>query len=108
VIARQWKNISAVTVRAAIVTEGTHSKVCRFVTHNVMADRYAVYQARGGRCGKLLATGRGTQQTALLAGCADRYEIDKPHLWRKTLRGDGMKGASFAALADAGNVKQGA
>lgn len=81
--ARPWKTISPVTLRAAIVTEGTHPKVCRFVTHNVMADRYAVYVARGGQCGKRLAVGRGTQMTALRAGCAEYYEIDKPHLWRQ-------------------------
>ena len=81
--AKPWKQISAVTLRAAIVTGGTHSRIVRYVTHNVMADSYAVYKAKRGRLVRKLATGAGSPQDAITAGCAAYYEIDKPHLWRQ-------------------------
>jgi hypothetical protein len=79
----EWKQISSVTLRAAISTEGTHPKVVRFVTYNVMADRYAVYVARRGQCDKRLATGYGTQADALLHGCADNQFLNCPGVWKK-------------------------
>lgn len=81
--ARPWKNISAVTMRAAIVTEGTHPKVVRFVTYNVMADRYAVHIAKRGQLGRKLATGSGTPDEALLHGCADGWCINMPGVWKR-------------------------
>jgi hypothetical protein len=78
VIAKPWKQISSVTLRAAIVTEGTRPKVVRFVTYNVMADRYAIYIAKRGQCAKRLATGCGTPDAALLHACADNQFLNMP------------------------------
>ena len=91
--AKPWKQISSVTLRAAIVTEGTHPKVVRFVTYNVMADRYAIYVARRGQCAKRLATGGGSQADALLHGCAEGWCLNMPGVWKKTkgARSDGHR-----------------
>ena len=70
-------------VKSAIRAYGVRGRVVRIVTHNPDTDRYQVYLANGGQIGKRLAVGRGTQQTALRAGCAAWWEIDKPHLWRQ-------------------------
>ena len=70
-------------MQAAIRADGVRGSVVRIVTHNPQTDRYQVYLAKGGQIGRRLAVGSGTQQTALMAGCAAYYEIDKPHLWRQ-------------------------
>ena len=68
-------------LRAAIVTGGTHSRVCRFVAYHPNGE-YAVYIARGGRPAKSLVFGRGTQADALLHGCAEGWCIDMPGVWK--------------------------
>ena len=90
-IAKPWKQISSVTLRAAISTEGTHPKVVRFVTYNVMADRYSVHIARRGQCGKKLATGTGTQADALLHGCAEGWCLNMPGVWKRGTEQGGME-----------------
>ena len=81
--AKPWRVIRPNVIRAAIETGGTHSRIVRYVTHNVMADSYAVYKAKRGRLVRKLATGAGSMEDAITAGCAAYYEIDKPHLWRQ-------------------------
>jgi hypothetical protein len=82
-IAKPWKQISSVTLRAAIVTEGTHPKVCRFVTFRPKDGLHAIYVAKRGQCAKRLATGGGTQAEALLHGCADNQFLNCPGVWKK-------------------------
>ena len=70
-------------MRAAIWTGGAHSRVCRCVKYDTRTGSYAVYLASGGRLGRRLVQGQGSQADALLAGCADYYDIGRPHLWRQ-------------------------
>ena len=79
-------------LRSAIVTGGTHSRVCRFVAYHPNGE-YAVYVARGGRPAKSLVFGRGTQAEALLHGCADNQFLNCPGVWK-------AKGVGEAANAD--------
>ena len=78
-----WRPLYRRVVQAAIRADGVRGRVVRIVTHNPDTDRYQVYLAQGGQIGRRMAVGYGTPDHALLAGCADMYEIDKPHLWRQ-------------------------
>jgi hypothetical protein len=50
-------------MRAAILTGGTHLRVCRFVKYDTRKGRYAVYRAIGGRLGGGWYLRRGRRRT---------------------------------------------
>jgi hypothetical protein len=70
-------------MRAAIVTEGTHPKVVRYVNYNVMAERYAVHIARRGQLGRKIASGFGPPDEAVRHGCADYQFIHMRGVWNR-------------------------
>ena len=70
-------------LRAAIVTGGTHSRVCRFVKYYQHVGAYAVYVARRGRLGRRLVLAQGTPADALLHGCAQFWCLNMPGVWKK-------------------------
>ena len=81
--ARPWKQISPVTLRAAIVTEGTHPKVVCFVTYHPQDTRYTIHIAHRGQLWRKLATGSGTPDEAVRHGCADYQFIHMRGVWNR-------------------------
>ena len=81
--AKPWRPLYRQIVQSAIRSDGARGHVVRIVTHNPQTGRYYVYRALGGVIGKLLAKGIGTQQTALLHGCAAGWAMDMPGVWKK-------------------------
>jgi hypothetical protein len=81
--ASPWRPLYRRIVQSAIRSDGARGRVVRIVTHNPQNDRYYVYWASGGVIGKLLAKGIGTQQTALLHGCAEVWCLNMPGVWKK-------------------------
>jgi hypothetical protein len=69
-------------LRAAIVTGGTHSRVCRWVKYYQHVCAYAVYVARRGGYGRRLVYAQGTQADALLHGCAEGWCLNMPGVWK--------------------------
>ena len=82
--ASPWRPLYRHIVQTAIRSDGARGRVVRIVTHNPQNGRYYVYRARGGQLGRRLAKGTGTQQTALLHGCAAGWAMDMPGVWKKT------------------------
>jgi hypothetical protein len=85
VTVKPWKQRGR-RLRAAVLTSGPKPRICRFVEYDEANRRYAVYAAKGGRSVKELAWAYGSQDQALLAGCAPMRFIDKPHLWRQRIK----------------------
>jgi len=71
-----------VHLRAAIVTGGTHSRVCRLVKYYQHVGAYAVYVARRGGYGRRLVYALGSQADALLHGCAEGWCLNMPGVWK--------------------------
>ncbi len=82
--ASPWRPLYKQIVQSAIRSDGVRGHIVRIVTHNPQTDRYYVYRAIRGVIGKRLAKGIGTQQTALLHGCAEVWCLNMPGVWKKT------------------------
>jgi hypothetical protein len=83
VTAIPWKPHYVNTLRAAIVTGGTHSRVCRYVTYRPQDTRYAVHIARRGQLGRKIASGVGPPDEAVRHGCADYQFIHMRGVWNR-------------------------